>query len=279
MAINFNRVPGYVRKEISPPGKVINNGSYGSNVQRIQEWLQAHDFSTEIDGKFGPATSACVKGFQESADLKPTGSVNNKTWQALVKPMALSLREPEISSMESPQGTVLRVAKQHLAQKPIEIGGPNCGPWVRLYCGGNNGPEWAWCAGFVTLIMQQAYFYREQKVPIEGSVSCDSIAAQAKREKLFVSGRSLISGKADWADFGNACIFLKRRTSTDWTHTGFAHSANAVGKEIIFQSIEGNTNNNGSRDGFKATARTRSLSGGNYDFVHLKAAQDPDRRS
>lgn len=271
MAINFERVPAYVRREIDPPKRVVKAGSTGARVRRIQEWLQYHEFSTAIDGQFGPATAECVRGFQASSGIRQTGSVNKDTWAMLVDPMIQSLNEPTSWQNQSQVHTVRTVAEQHLAQAPIEIGGPNRGPWVRLYCGGHDGPEWAWCAGFVTLIMQQAYFYRSEKVPLRGSVSCDTLAAQAKEAGLFVSGKSISSGKSDWSDFGGACLFLLRRTDTDWIHTGIATSAISNTNGLVFSTIEGNTNNNGSREGFKATSRMRSLSGSNYDFVHLAA--------
>ncbi|MBX2881478.1 MAG: peptidoglycan-binding protein [Granulosicoccus sp.] len=269
MAMNFNRVPSYVRKEIEAPKKVVKSGARGMAVQRIQEWLQYHDFSTAIDADFGPATATRVREFQSVHGLKTTGTVNRDTWRLLVEPMLSSLKEPTINHDDTAVSTVSLVAAQHLAQTPIEIGGPNRGPWVRLYCGGNDGDEWAWCAGFVTLIVQQAYFYRSEKVPFSGSVSCDTIAAQARSAGLFVSGKSIYKGDVSWDDFGGMSIFLLRRTDTDWVHTGFATGANKSSGNLVFETVEGNTNNNGSREGIKATSRIRSLSGSNYDFISL----------
>ena len=48
-------------------------------------------------------------------------------------------------------------------------------------------------------------------------------------------------------------LFLIRRTATDWIHTGIVVSANA---EII-ETIEGNTNDDGHRDGYEACHRIR----------------------
>ncbi len=269
MAMNFDRVPSYVKKEIAPPKNVVRSGASGIAVKRIQEWLQFHEFSTAIDGQYGPATASCVKDFQNEMGLSKTGTVNKSTWETLVGPLTRSLSEPVIEGNEDAALTVKRVAEQHLAQGPIEIGGPNCGPWVRVYCAGNDGPEWAWCAGFVTLIMQQAYFYRGEKVPISGSVSCDTIAAQAQLSDRFVTGKSIKTGKRKWADVGGPCFFLLKRTDNNWVHTGLVTDAQSTSNGMIFQTIEGNTNNNGSREGFKATFRKRSLAGADYDFVRL----------
>lgn len=267
MAINFDKVPGYIRREIDPPSKTVKRGAKNQTAKRIQEWLNFHDCRTGIDGDFGPATEACVKDFQRMKRKSPTGEVDENTWKLLVKPMATALKPPSNVKQMAAQDAVLAVANQHVDQHPIEIGGANCGPWVRLYCEGNDGRQWAWCAGFVTLIMQQAYFYREDRPPIKGSVSCDTLAAQAKDAGLFVHEREITLGRMDWEEFGAACVFLRRRTSTDWTHTGIATAGNGNPAELVFSTLEGNTNDEGVREGFEACRRKRGVAGANYDFI------------
>ena len=267
MTVNFNQIPAYIRREIGPPSSPVSEGARNDTVERIQEWLNYHNCRTGIDGKFGPATASCVKDFQRRHDLPANGKVNKATWDTLVAPMRAALHDPgEIGGLTP--GAVLRaVAIQHVDQHPLEIGGPNEGPWVRLYCEGNDGLPWAWCAGFVSLIMQQAFFYQGIKAPIKGSVSCDSLAAQAKTAGRFVSGRAIARGDVSWESLGECSIFLKRRTSTDWTHAGFALDASGQRKTLVFSTIEGNTNDEGIREGFEACRRTRGLGAGNYDFI------------
>src|SRR4029078_8215693 len=128
---------------------------------------------------------------------------------------------------------------------PIEVGGDNRGPWVRIYLDGHEGPGWRWCAGFVTLVMKQAGRELGQSFPVEGSYSWGSLAYQAKHAGLFVPGAELESGNALWACLGSAQMFLVRKTSTDWVHTGFTF----VGANTVFSTIEGNTNEDGSPNG------------------------------
>ena len=267
MAIDFNKVPGYIRREIDPPTKTIEQGTRNLTVRQIQEWLNFHQCRTGIDGDFGPATAACVKDFQRMKRKPGTGKVDKSTWNLLVKPMRTALEAPAGVNNMAAQQAVLAVARQHVEQHPIEIGGANCGPWVRLYCEGNDGRQWAWCAGFVSLIMHQAYFYRDAKAPIKGSVSCDILAAQAKTAGLFRAEREITSGRRDWSEFGDACIFLRRRTSTHWTHTGIATSGTGSPSQLVFDTIEGNTNDEGVREGFEACRRKRSVGSANYDFI------------
>ena len=267
MTINFEKVPAYIRREIDPPRSVVKKGVRGLSVKRIQEWLNFHNCRTGIDGQFGPATEACVKDFQRLKRRSPTGRVDDAVWNLLVEPMTAALKAPGKVGALTLQESVLAVADQHVNRHPVEIGGANRGPWVRLYCRGNDGDHWAWCAGFVTLVMHQAYFYRGIRPPIKGSVSCDTLAAQAKEAGLFVTERELTSGRRAWSDFDAACIFLRRRTATDWTHTGIATAGVGKPHELVFSTIEGNTNDEGVREGFEACRRKRGVAGGVYDFI------------
>ena len=268
MAIDFDEVPRYVRKEIEKGSRAIKQGERGQRVLRVQEWLTHHGIHTAIDADFGPATQRCVERFQTAKGIDASGRVDTKTWEALVEPMRRALQPPENVARLSPARAVRKIAQQHLKQHPIEIGGANRGPWVRLYCGGRDGPDWAWCAGFVSLVMNQAYFYLPNtSAPIKGSVSCDSLAAQGQRAGLFVPESDVTSERRSWSDFGGCCIFLRRRTATDWTHTGFALGASGPARETVFETIEGNTNDEGSREGYEACKRTRSVVRSNYDFI------------
>lgn len=269
MAINFDKVPRYIRNEIDAPRRPVAQGSKNKTVQRIQEWLNFHECRTGIDSDFGPATASCVKDFQRKNRLAVNGKVNSLTWKALVAPVKQALKKPYVSRSSSQAAVVKSIASQHVDQHPIEIGAPNEGPWVRLYCEGNEGRHWAWCAGFVTLIMQQAYFYRNIKAPIKGSVSCDSLAAQAKEAGLFVPGKAIARGDISWSSLGECCIFLRRRTATDWTHTGIAMDATGPHDALVFSTIEGNTNDEGSREGYEACRRKRGLGSGGYDFIRF----------
>lgn len=267
MSLQFSKTRAYMRREVSAPSRVVSQGASSDTVKRIQEWLNYHHCRTGVDRKFGPATARCVKDFQLQNDLPTSGRVNSTTWNALVAPLQTALINAGEIEGAPASATLRATATQHVDQHPLEIGGPNEGPWVRLYCEGNDGAPWAWCAGFVSLIMHQAYFYRGEKAPIRGSVSCDSLAAQAKNAGRFVYGRSIARGLIPWESLGECAIFLKRRTATDWTHAGFAFDASGKRNELIFSTIEGNTNDEGSREGFEACRRTRGLGSGNYDFI------------
>jgi hypothetical protein len=118
---------------------------------------------------------------------------------------------------------------------------------------GNEGEEWAWCAGFTCFCLKQACNTLKKPLPFKTTFSCDTLAAFAKQSSVFVS----ITGA------GPGSFFLVRRTDTDWTHTGIV--TEVIGD--VIKTIEGNTNDEGSREGFEVCARTRGIK--KMDFVKI----------
>lgn len=155
---------------------------------------------------------------------------------------------------------VVAYAEQHLDQHPREVGGQNRGPWVRLYMEGNEGEEWAWCAGFACFLLRQASEMLNADPPLKPTFSCDELAARARSKQLFISGKHFFDPQSVITP---GCIFLNRRTDTDWTHTGII---TAVHKET-FETIEGNTNDAGEREGYEVCRRMRGYQ--NVDFIKI----------
>jgi hypothetical protein len=255
--------PSSVREELDFPGEIAE-GATGRTARQVQEWVTIHGFGTAIDEEFGPATAGALKRFQDKRGLPVSGKVDQQTWEMLVAPMKRAFSA--LSPASDFSKTVLKVAQQHLAEHPIELGGANCGPWVRAYMSGNQGRSWPWCAGFVTFVMKQAAQIHQRSTPIQGSFSCDVLASQAKNNKLFVSQKDLDNRATAWnsSELNTCCIFLVRSSDTDWTHTGFAFNYQPNG---TFETIEGNTNDEGHREGYEVCKRDRGRN--KKDFILL----------
>lgn len=228
--------------------KNYKKGSKGKKVELIQEWLCLHNLHIVIDGDFGPATDYTVISFQKRKRLKADGIVGKKTFAKLILPMIDAL-EPIPKDEKSLGQMVIAYAKQHLKQHPREIGGQNRGPWVRLYMKGNEGSAWPWCAGFVSYILKQTCQSLNIPLPIKTSFSCDFLAASAKKKGIFVKGSKI----ADKRKSTPGSFFLSRRTSTDWVHTGIVIRS----EDEVFHTMEGNTNDEGSREGYEVCRRIR----------------------
>ena len=238
--------------------KNYKKGDKGKKVKLIQEWLSLQGFGLKIDGDFGFATDYAVRKFQKREKLKVDGVVGNNTFSTLVKPVKDALKEISKSS-KSLGEMVVGYAKQHLKQQPREIGGQNKGPWVRLYMKGYEGEAWPWCAGFASFILKQACDTLNAPLPLGTSFSCDILAANAKAKGIFLKGSQIKAGKK----LTPGSFFLERRTSTDWTHTGIVVDT----EDSVFLTIEGNTNDEGSREGYEVCSRIRGYK--NKDFIMI----------
>jgi peptidoglycan hydrolase-like protein with peptidoglycan-binding domain len=224
----------------------------------IQELVSLAGFSVSPDGNFGPATEAAVKAFQARSALSQTGIVEQKTFDTLVAPFKRVTAPMPPNGRTLPQ-LVIAYARQHLAEHPLEYGGQNCGPWVRLYMDGHEGAEWAWCAGFACFVLKQACDTLGVPMPIKKSFDCDALVASAKLVNRFLTEKQAASRRVDLI----GSFFLVRETSTDWVHVGIV---TAVQPEFM-NTIEGNTNDSGDREGFEVCARMRNYT--KKDFILL----------
>jgi hypothetical protein len=231
-------------------------GSKGPDVRRVQEWLNLHGYGLSIDGQFGRVTEDGVKRFQKAKRIRQTGRVDKKTFGALVAPMVAVLHTP-VKKPKSLGVAMLMYAKTHLAEHPVEVGGPNRGPWVRLYMDGNEGDQWAWCAGFATFVLKQACALMGVPSPLAGSFSCDELAKQAKGKGIFLDEQRAPH------ELRPGSLFLVRKSATDWTHTGIVAEVHPE----FFRTIEGNTNDDGVREGYEVCTLTRAYA--SKDFVLL----------
>ena len=233
-------------------------GDRGGKVKLIQEWLCLHGYLVTIDDDFGPATDRAVRRFQRRESLLEDGEVGNNTFTALLRPAARALSPIEGVRGVTGLGHLMVIfANQHLSQHPREVGGQNRGPWVRLYMDGNEGDVWAWCAGFAMMIMKQACASIGLPYPLEPSFSCDDLARRAERAGLLVDE---LAAQNDGA-LKPGSLFLVRRTASDWTHVGIVTQI----ADGAFDTIEGNTNDDGSREGYEVCARVRGFK--DKDFI------------
>ncbi len=238
--------------------KIVKRGDKGRDVKLAQEWLSYHGFATVIDSEFGPATEACVNNFQTKAGIAPSGIVDAPTQTALLAPIVAATAA--IAAGNKTLGAlVVAYARQHLKQQPIEIGGENAGPWVRLYMKGNEGREWPWCAGFVTFALRQAAESLGVPMPHPQAFGCDFLAGVAQGNGTFLRPKT----PADLASIKPGYLFLVRKTTNNWAHIGIVE---AVQGETML-TIEGNTNDNGSAEGFEVCRRTRGIKEKDYLLV------------
>jgi len=235
---------------------VLKKGSKGDDVKHIQEWLCFHGLGMKIDGDFGYITQAGVKIFQKRENFETNGIVDQVTLDWLQAPM-FSANAHILPSPENLSELVLAYARNHLNEKPVEIGGKNMGQWVRLYMNGHQGKEYLWCAGFVSTLLGFAAKQMETNRPIPYTVSCNMLKKHAEDKGLFVKEndynkrRKVVPGS----------IFLLRKNSNKWYHAGIVEAV----EDNFVLTIEGNSNDEGSMEGREVCRRLRNYR--KLDFI------------
>lgn len=71
--------------DVTKGHSVLVEWSKGDEVRELQNALNRHGYSLDVDGTFGPATLAAVKSFQKNHGLEVDGKVGPATWAELEK--------------------------------------------------------------------------------------------------------------------------------------------------------------------------------------------------
>lgn len=251
----------HIARELAYPGP-LKQGAGGTGVRRVQEWLRIHGFAAPLDSDFGSSTADQLKAFQTGRGRPASGELDEPTWDLLTAPMRKALAKVENAGSMSLDELVITVAKQHLAQKPIEVGGNNLGPWVRLYMAGDDGASQLWCAGFVCFVVAQACRELKIAMPFKRQVGVPSLVDDARASGRLVNAAELNTPLERRAKLKPGYIFVVRNGAS-FSHTGFVLGLN----DATFDTVEGNTSADGGNDGANAKQGSRPFAGN--DFIRL----------
>ena len=261
-------------KEIEIPASSIEIGQKSNEVKRVQEWLNLWTFydnnwhlEIEMDGDFGPVTQRAVKRFQSFRRIQSDGIVGPHTWQNLTEPMVKAFSEiPFFTSVDLGR-RIVEYAKQHLSSHPTEFQ-PNLGPWVRAYMDGNEGAQWYWCCGFVEAILDMAYSSIQQNYldhfPNPSYFSCDKVLKYARDNGGWHSNADVKNGNYTPKP-GDLFLIISQSNPNDAKHIGVVINCH----DLQITTIEGNTNEAGSRNGTVVRMRTRDIKNYLIDIVEL----------
>ena len=247
---------------------LLKQGSKGIDVQKVQEWLNLWRYmepkwlhKINVDGDFGINTEKLIRDFQQFFNLTIDGEVGDQTYDILTKPMYNAFSKIEGDNL---QNLIIDYAEQHLKNMPRELYNTNSGPWVRAYMDGHEGKPWAWCMGFVQTIFDQACSTLGKSFLdiMPKTYSCDVVGEHGKANKKLIRNAKLRTNP-EYIKPGD--IFLVVKTPWDWTHTGIV---TAVEDEII-TTVEGNTNDEGVREGFEVCRRYRNIKKSNIDIFSI----------
>jgi hypothetical protein len=96
--------------------RVLRLGAAGHDVRVLQSLLVRDGFATGIDGRFGPGTSAAVRGFQRAGGLPANGAVDPATAAALRA--AVAAGGSSVARVSASSAAAATVGTDGLAQPP-----------------------------------------------------------------------------------------------------------------------------------------------------------------
>lgn len=226
------------------PGTVFHIGSTGEAVKQIQERLRVQQ-----TGSFGQTTAASVRDFQAAHSLAVNGMVGLDTWNALFAPAA----EPA-----DLRRNALQIARGLIGVEEHPRGS-NRGSEVDKFLNRAGVPPGnPWCMAFVYTCVDDAakqLGIANPMAAIEDKGSCSAVFHWAKTHNKLVS--SPIPGD----------IFLCVGGESGHYHTGFV--AGAVDADSHFATLEGNSNNDGSAEGYAVVKRSPGRRVTSCDYVRL----------
>jgi hypothetical protein len=264
----------FYKKELLIKAPQQKNGPANNkkDIEKIQSWLNlfamqnsSSGTATGIDGDFGSATEKAVLNFQKFNNLPQTGSVDQTVFSLLTTPLQKAFEDSITGN--NLRELVLNVAKNHLKNHPFELvinTQSNTGPWVRSYMDGNEGTDWFWCMGFVQSILDQAASIQGKnfKTLMPLTYSCDTVGTIGIQKKLLTRYQV---ARTNPELIKPADVFLLQKTPNDWFHTGII---TAVHGDLI-ETIEGNTNADGSHNGNAVMNRIRNFKQTKIDFFSI----------
>ncbi|PCJ55972.1 MAG: peptidoglycan-binding protein [Planctomycetota bacterium] len=265
----MSMIKQFYKEELEFTGPYARGENSEGKAEAIQEWLNLNknyikgwDPNLLMDDDFGVGTEKALIAWQQKVCVgADPGVVDEDTWNKLVQPL-LDAFTVTHESFTSVRDLILYYCEQHLAGIAQEVGS-NEGPWVRSYMGGNDGKQWAWCMGFAQTMLDQAYSTVGRKftdiMPL--TYSCDIVGEHGLKTKALICNADLrkLDGISEKVKPGD--LFLIVKTEHDWVHTGIIEKV----KGDILHTIEGNTNDEGSREGYELCRRKRNFRKSNID--------------
>lgn len=262
-------IAAYV-EELRAPFLPLRRGSTDHGVRRVQEWLCLHGHATAIDGDFGPATATAVAAFQAAhgcARDDNTGVVDVETWGALVAPMD---RAELVSSHPDRFGErVVRIARAHLASRAREVGGDNRGPWIRLYGRGIDQSRvefFPWCQAFASHVWLKAAREVGVDLPFPLATSAGAVSYYVPWVVGAAKGADRFRpGAGNPAVPPGSMFFVPGAINDRPSHVHVGLVTEDRGDAVV--TIEGNTNRDGSANGYEVAQHYRRKTGLDFGVI------------
>lgn len=249
------------------PNRVIQKGEADKSiVKAIQsQLLKLNCGPIEVDGDFGGQTFSSVKLFQsrntdiQGIPLVVDGKIGSITWQILFKETDVHQTDVAPNDLFT---EVIRIANTQLGVRedpPNSNRGKDVGKYLKSVGLDANSGHYSWCMAFVYWCFKEAFDHLGKPNPLVKTGGVLRQWNETKNKKIkkadAINNPSLVKP---------GFVFIRNHGGGKG-HTGIVVAVNGG----YIETIEGNSNNNGSREGvgvFRLTRKIASIENGFIDF-------------
>lgn len=232
----------------------LRRGSKGAGVVSLQLMLKQLEYlDAKVDGDFGAKTDAAVRAFQQAEGLVVDGIVGPKTLQMLgVAADKLEVEEVVAEPTEKPfNHIVIDEAQQYVFVR--EKGGPNKGPEVEMFQKAVDGVASGepWCMCFVQYVLKKIEKLYNISFRILSSEHCMTVWNKTPKELRLAQPVAGCLGICQHYSYN------KEKKVWEATTSGHVFFVKKVNGDHVY-TLEGNTNDGGSREGDGVYERLRA---------------------
>jgi hypothetical protein len=224
--------------------RLLKKDDQGPEVKEIQTLLMEKGYLTdeEINGAFDNETYRAVRVFQsQNLDqnghpLTVDGKVGDLTWWSLHNPKPIIQTQAAIDFSQMPPASMggsargraaLAVAIAEMKSGAGEVGGNNCGPFVKKYLHGIVSEGNPWCAGFVSYCFSQI----PSGIPFTYTVGARDVLNQFKNK-----GWAQAPNSGYLPQPGDVVVWWRESLPSGHGHVGLVHQLT----DGFLYTIEGN---------------------------------------
>jgi peptidoglycan hydrolase-like protein with peptidoglycan-binding domain len=228
-------------------GIVLENGILGSPEVRLLQARLNDVLGNALveDGDFGVATEDAVRLFQAryadptGMEIEVDGRVGPETWAALFGAESVGATKPAAGDT---RGRVLAIARSQIGVCEIPVGS-NRGPQVDAYHRAAgldpNSGDHPWCVSFVQWVFRQAF----DNSPLYPTAGVHALWKQRK-----IGSTAIVEPDRANARTVRPGMVFALDTGGGKGHAGIVEDVDGARGTLL--TLEGNTNNGGSREGY-----------------------------
>lgn len=226
---------------------LLAKGDQRAEVVELQTLLTACGYPVAASGSFDTPTYNAVRAFQaqnldqHGQPLVVDGKVGELSWWSLNHPKPVITPPSAVDYTEMPADSAggskigraaLRAAIGELTAGACEVGGNNCGPWVKKYLDPAHVAEGnSWCASFVSWCFLQASGGNPVNMPFPYCPGARALLQEFKGKAWAQAPQS------SYAPLPGDIVVWWRVQAQGWQgHVGLVHQL----KDGMLYTIEGN---------------------------------------